>query len=194
MDVFDAIAGRRSIGKMRSESPTRDQIEKLLQAAAYAPNHHETEPWRFFVLAGDTRSELGQIMMENLQSKMVETESEKAKAALEKERNKPLRAPVLIVVACKYNPEDRSVEIEEVEAVSAATQNMLLAAQALGLSTIWRTGDAAYSPRVKEWLGLEQTDHIIGIIYVGYPAVPVSERAERVYQDKTKWLGWKENN
>lgn len=190
MNVIEAINSRRSIGKMRQEPPTRDQIEGLLQAAIQAPNHHETQPWRFFVLAGKAREELGEIMMENLRQKMSETASDKAKAALEKERHKPLRSPVLIVTACQHTADNRAVEIEDLEATAAATQNILLAAEEMGLATIWRTGDAAYNDKVKAWLGLQPQDQIVGIVYVGYAAIPVSEREGRTFADKTKWLGW----
>lgn len=193
MNVLEAISTRRSIGKMKAEAPSREQIEKMLQAAILAPNHHETQPWHFFVLAGKAREELGQIMMENLSQKMSETESDKAKAALEKERNKPLRSPVLVVVACQHGEDNHEVRIEDLEATAAATQNILLAAQELGLATIWRTGDAAYNRRVKAWLGLQPHDDIVGIVYVGYAAIPVSERESPTFEDKTKWLGWPED-
>lgn len=192
MDVIEAIRSRRSIGKMRPEAPTRAQIEKLLEMATYAPNHHETEPWRFLVLAGQARQELGELMMNNLRERMSETESEKARAALDKERAKPLRAPVLLVVVSKHTPSQKVVDIEDIEATAAACQNILLTAQDMGLATIWRTGDPAYNAKVKAWLGLEAVDHIVGIIYVGYAAVPVSERDERSFEDKTRWLGWAE--
>src|SRR6266568_4584632 len=62
MSVFDVIQRRRSIGKMTEERPTRKQIERLLEAATHAPNHHKVEPWRFFVLAGEARKELAEEM------------------------------------------------------------------------------------------------------------------------------------
>ena len=192
MDVFEAIKGRRSVGKTGAESPTRAQIEELLAMAVHAPNHHLTEPWRFFVLAGEARAQLGQIMQENLREKMSETNSEKAQAALAKEQHKPLRAPVLIVVASKHTPDSKAEEIEDLEATAAATQNILLAAHAMGLATVWRTGDAAYNQRVKAWLGLEPKDHIVGIVYVGYPAMLVSERDQPAFANKTQWWGWPE--
>ena len=50
MHVFDLIKRRRSIGKMTGERPTREQIERLLEAATHAPNHHKVQPWKFIVL------------------------------------------------------------------------------------------------------------------------------------------------
>src|SRR6195952_926267 len=98
MSVFDAIRSRRSIGKVKPDRPSREKIERMLEAATYAPNHHTTEPWRFYVLSGTARNELGELMEQSLRHRLVETKSEKAQAALAKERNKPLRAPVVIAV------------------------------------------------------------------------------------------------
>jgi nitroreductase len=188
MTVFDTIKQRRSIGKMTEQSPTREQIELLLTAATHAPNHHKAEPWRFFVLSGHARNELGSIMAEILLSKLEDATSPKAQVLLDKERNKPLRAPVLIVVAAEHAQGPKIVEIENVMAVAAAVQNMLLTAEELGLAAMWRTGDAAYNPRVKQWLGLSTEDHIIAILYLGYPAIPKSERYPQSVESKTAWL------
>jgi nitroreductase len=193
MNVLEAIKTRRSIGKMLPDKrPTRAQLEVLLEAACQAPNHHMVEPWRFYVLAGDTRAELGQIMAKSLEAKLDDTTSEKAQAALEKERNKLFRAPVVIVAASLKPSISKAKDIENVEAVSAAVQNMLLAAHAMGLAAMWRTGDPAYDPAVKSYLGLEPEEHIVAFVYLGYPANPVSDRIPNQYASKTQWLGWED--
>ena len=192
MNVQETIKQRRSIGKMTAQMPSRVQIEQLLEAATHAPNHHKVEPWRFFVLAGKARVELGTIMAESLAAKMAETTSEKAQAVLNKERNKPLRSPVLIIVTSEQPQQANVVDIENVEATAAAVENMLLVAEELGLAAMWRTGDAAYNPRVKQWLGISTQDHIVAIVYLGYPAIPKLERNPTPIEAKTTWLGWEE--
>src|SRR3954452_11682959 len=62
--LLDALRARRSIPKVRDEQPPRELIERAIEAAGYAPNHHHTEPWRFIVLAGDERRRLGDLMAE----------------------------------------------------------------------------------------------------------------------------------
>jgi nitroreductase len=189
METMEAIATRRSIGKVKPEQPPRDLIEKMLTAAVQAPNHFQTEPWRFWVLAGEAREELGRAMADVLREKMDDPESEGSQAALSKEVEKPLRAPVLIVVGCKRSENPKAVPVEDFAATAAAVQNMLLAAHDLGLGAMWRTGDTAYDPRIKEFFGLGPHDHLVGFIYVGYPAM---ERAPRDRQpgDKVEWRGW----
>ncbi len=175
MSVFDTIKQRRSIGKMTGERPTRGQIERLLEAATHAPNHYKVQPWKFIVLAGKAREELG---------------SEKAQALIAKERGKLMRSPVVIVVIAEQPNLPNVLEIENIEATAAAVQNMLLAAEEMGLACMWRTGEAAYDPRVKQWLGLAPGEHIVSFLYVGFPATPRLERRPIPFGEKTIWLGW----
>jgi nitroreductase len=190
--VFATIKRRRSIGKMTPQMPTRQQIERLLEAGIYAPNHHNIQPWRFFVIAGQARHELGQIMERSLAAQLTEITSEQAQARLQKERNKPLRAPVIIAVVSQHLQHPQVLDIENVEATAAAVQNMLLAAEEMHLACIWRTKSPAYDPQIKHWLGIAQQDHIIALLDVGFPAVLPREHPPRSFADKTTWLGWNE--
>ncbi|HEY5004967.1 MAG TPA: nitroreductase [Ktedonobacteraceae bacterium] len=192
MSVFEIIERRRSIGKVTNQRPTREQIERILHAATHAPNHRKVEPWRFFVLAGRARQELGEISGSSLLARLEDTKSDKAQAMLAKERSKPLRAPVLIVVAALHAMQPNVLDIENIEAVAAATENMLLTIEEMGLAAQWRTGDAAYDPHVKEWLGLAEADTIVAILYIGYPDMSAEERHPTPVVEKTTWLGWEE--
>ncbi len=190
MSVFDIVQRRRSIGKMTAQSPTREQIERLLEAATHAPNHRKVEPWRFFVLAGKARNQLGEIMASSLVERLQKVLGDNTQALLDKEHNKPLRSPVLIVVASEHSTLPNVLDIENVEATAAAVQNMLLVGEEMGLACMWRTGNAAYDPRVKQWLGLANEDHIVAFVYVGYPAIPRTDRQPIPVVEKTAWLGW----
>lgn len=192
MKVFDAIKRRRSIGKMTGERPTREQIERLLEAATHAPNHHKVQPWKFIVLASTARQELGEVMASSLAERLQETSSDIAQAMLRKEQTRLLRSPVVIVVVAEAPHQPKVLEIENIEAVAAAVENMLLAAEEIGLACMWRTGDAAYDPHVKQWLELTPADHIVSFLYVGYPAIPRLERVPISFKEKTTWLGWEE--
>lgn len=191
-NVFTIIKQRRSIDKMTLQMPTRQQIERLLEAGVYAPNHHNVQPWRFFVIAGQARHELGQIMERSLAARITETTSEQAQALFKKERSKPLRAPVIIAVVSQHSHNPKVLDIENIEATAAAVQNMLLIAEEMGLACIWRTKHPAYDPQVKRWLGIREEDHIVALLDIGFPAVPRRERLPRPFADKTTWLGWNE--
>lgn len=184
MDVFDAIYQRRSVGKVLPDPVSRDLIEKLLAAASQAPNHFRVQPWRFFVLTGAARSRLGDVMAQSLLNRQPES----AQAALDTERTRPLRAPVLIAAAVDRPSQPKVVEIENVAAVAAAVENLLLAAHALGLGAMWRTGPAATDPAVKAFLGLEPDQHLLGFVYVGYPAVEPEAYQRPSFELKTVWM------
>ncbi len=83
---------------------------------------------------------------------------------------------MIIVVVAEPPQLPKVLEIENIEATAAAVQNMLLVAEEMGLACMWRTGDAAYDPRVKQWLGLAPDEHIVSFLYVGFPAIPHLER------------------
>ncbi len=192
MTVFDVIRRRRSIGKMTGERPTRGQIERLLEAATHAPNHHNEQPWKFLVLAGDVRAQIGAAMAESLADKLKDVNDENAQARLTKERNKLLRAPVIIVIVAQPPSHPQALEIENIEATAAAVQNMLLVGEEMGLATMWRTGNAAYDLRVKRALGLSPHEAIVAFLYVGFSAIPKLERHPVPFEEKTTWLGWEE--
>ena len=204
MNVFETIKNRRSIGKMTEQRPAREQIEHILEAATHAPNHHKVEPWKFFVLAGQSRAELGNVMARSLAERLgdstnitlsatnITLSAAKGLAMLNKERNKLLRSPVVIIAAAEHPQQPNVLAIENIEAVAAAVQNMLLVAEEIGLAAMWRTGDASYDPHIKQWLGLAPADHIVAFVYLGFPAIPKLERRPTSFEEKTTWLDWNE--
>lgn len=185
MDVMKAIYTRRSLGKVKPDQLPRTLIEQILLAAVQAPNHYKVRPWRFVVLTGSGREALGNKMAALLKEKMPDVGQD----ALEKEKLKPMRAPVIIVVAVDKPVEAWVDEIENICAAAAACQNMLLAVTALGLAAIWRTGDMARDPEIKNYFGFLPDQHLIGFLYIGYPDMVMGEAPERPsFDDRTIWM------
>jgi nitroreductase len=188
MDLFDAIRNRRSVGKVKPDSIEKEVIEQLLEAGTWAPNHHHTEPWKFFVLTGDGRKPLGRTLAEIAKEKMENPTTDDNQLLLKKAEEKALRAPVIITVAASPSEEPKVEYIEEIGAVNAAIQNMLLAAHALGLGAVWRTGKPCYHPKMKELFGLKGKEEVLGFIYVGYPDMPERKIGRTSYKEKTVWM------
>lgn len=188
MDVFEAIRTRRSIGRVKPDPVPEEMIEKLLEGAVWAPNHYCTEPWKFFVLTGEGRRPLGRMMAEVAREEMDDPTTDVNRERLVKQEAKAFRAPVVVAVAVTPSEKVNVVWQEEVAAVSAAVQNMLLTAHALGLGAIWRTGKFAYHPKVKKLFGLKEKDAIVGFIYVGYPEGPAPLKERPSFKDKTVWM------
>ncbi|OCT15865.1 nitroreductase [Paenibacillus pectinilyticus] len=189
MDVKEAIRQRRSIGKVKQDPIARELIEEILEAGVWAPNHAHTEPWRFWVMTGEGRGLLGrgyaEVAVANAGAELSAEEEAQLRAVHEK---KAFRAPLVIAVA--VTPAEKPVVpvIEEYAAAHCAVQNMMLTAHAMGLGTIWRTGDPTYHPKMQETFGLAGKEEMVGFIYIGYPeAVPT--KAERIpFAQKTIWV------
>lgn len=184
MEILEAIHGRLTVKNLKQDVLPRDLIEKLLSAGAQAPNHHKVRPWRFVVLTGNGRNKLGDVMAASFLERNPATPPE----GLDKPRALPLRAPVVIAVGADKPADAKIVEMENVAAASAACQNILLTAHALGLGAIWRTGEWACDTKVKEFLGFMSDQHIVGFIYVGYPDVMPEPYVRLGFEDRVTWM------
>lgn len=184
MELFEAIHGRRTISKVKPDALPREMIEKLLSAAVQAPNHYKVRPWRFVVLTGNGRKKLGDVMAASFLDRNPATPPE----GLDKTRSLPLRAPMIIAVGVDKPSEAKVLEIENITAASAAGQNILLAAHALGLGAIWRTGEWARDAKVKEFLGFAADQHILGFVYIGYPEVLPEPYVRQGFEDRVVWM------
>ncbi len=143
---------------------SRGEIEVVVEAAMWAPNHHMTEPWRFVVITGDARRQLGDAMSAALSA------TETSPDRLEGERSKPLGASWIIALISAPRLAPNVVPQEELVAAGAALQNMLLAAQSLGLASMVRTGRHLYSEEIRKFFALAKDEMMIGLVYLGRPA------------------------
>src|SRR5579884_2362079 len=112
--ILDALRARRSISRVLPDDLPRETIETIIESAGWAPNHYKTEPWRFVVISGEARDRFGDAMAESLRRRLPAPDSEDCRAMIEKERGKPLRAPVIIVVAVEPSDLPKVKEIEEI--------------------------------------------------------------------------------
>ncbi|MHB1140101.1 MAG: nitroreductase family protein [Microthrixaceae bacterium] len=142
MDVRDAIRARRSVKQLRAPAPSDAEVAELLELAATAPDHGGLSPWRFRVLHG---AELTAFPLDAGSS------------------------PMVVVVGAEPQGEKIRVE-EQLAAVAAAAQLLLLAADAMGYGAMWRTGSAAYDPEVARAAGLGPAGRIVAFIHLGTPA------------------------
>jgi nitroreductase len=161
MDVYDALRHRRSAKAYGQDAIRREVLERIIEAATWAPNHHLTEPWRFFVLQGDARVRLGEVAGGAM---LADGATEGTVLAT---RVKLVRAPALIIVAQVNRPADATADLEDYAATAAAIQNLLLAAHAEGLAAKWSTGELTTMPAVFDHLGLTEGDRIAGFVYIG---------------------------
>jgi nitroreductase len=168
-ELVDLMLARRSIGRLTEPAPDDDELRRILEAAVSAPDHLELRPWRFVVLRGEAKDAFGEVLVDAYLARVAAVGGQPSDGQLKKERTKLGRAP-LVVVVCAVNQHNEEIPwIEQVLAAGAATENMLLAASALGYASMWRTGPAAYDHKVMHALGLTDADAIIGFVYLGTP-------------------------
>jgi nitroreductase len=164
MELFDAINSRASSGRVMEPGPSPEQLEKLIAAAGRAPDHGRLKPWRFVVVNGAAREVFASAVAEARRARLPDMTDDQIVA----EKDKVRRSPTIIVVGCAVTPGNNKVpEIEQVIAVGAAVENLFLAANAMGIGVMWKTGPAAYDAGVKAAVGLKAHDHIVAILHLG---------------------------
>ncbi len=171
MNAIEALCHRVSSGRLVAPGPDSEQRKVIFSAALRAADHGRLRPWRFLSVEGEGLNTLGELFAEVAK----EDDPQISDSALDRFRNMPLRAPLIVVVIASCQSHPKVPELEQQYSAAAAAQNMLTAAFALGLGAVWRTGDMAYHPRVKKQLGLGEREHLVGFLYIGTREAPVSE-------------------
>jgi nitroreductase len=193
VDALEAIAGRRSIGRLVAPAPDRAELDVLLHAAVAAPDHGELRPWRFVAFRGEGRRRLGEVYA----LAHVAREPDADAGALEKTAAKPLRAPLVVAVICTPVPPEAAWNgkaippWEQLAAVAAAVQNLCVAAHARGWGSMWRTGWYGEAPEVRRALGLGDEDTVVGWVYLGTippTATTPSRRPTDLAQVVEEWV------
>jgi nitroreductase len=162
MDVFEAIKGRRSIRAFQNRDIPQEMVDRLIDAARWAPSAGNIQPWEFIIV------------------RKPETKRKLAEAALEQTFIE--EAPVVIVVCADENRSSqgygtRGKTLYCLQDTAAAAQNIHLAAYALGLGTCWV--GAFREDEAKKILNIPSGVRPVAIIPVGYPAEKPQPRNRR---------------
>ena len=159
--------------------PTDEQISEILSVASRVPDHGKLAPWRFIVFKGDAPRRASALLADLYQRKNPAAEEK----AVEEERNRLARAPVVIGVVSTAAPHVKIPEFEQVLSAANAAMNILLAAQALGFGANWTTGWIAYDEEAGRILGLRPGEKFVGFIHIGTPTVPPTDRPRPALAD-----------
>jgi nitroreductase len=163
--ILSVLHQRVSVGDLSDPAPTAAQREAIYRAALRAPDHGLLRPWRFLWVEGEQREALADIFVtveEQLAGSL--TDAQRSKIAA-----RPLRAPLVLLVIAKIQPHPKVPELEQMLSTAAAVQNMLVAAHALGVGAMWRTGLITYEPLLATKLGLAADERLLGFLYLGTP-------------------------
>jgi len=165
-DIIEQILARSSEPALTDPAPEGAELEQMLQCALKAPDHALLRPWRYLVVTGDGRHELGRVWREAVLSEDPEADE----ALLAKATRLPLRAPMLIIgiTTCRQHP--KVPEVEQQISTGVGLGYLLLALESRGYGGMWRTGAMAYHPVIRAALRLQDNETVTGILYVGTPA------------------------
>ena len=157
---------------LSSPAPDEKQLRAILRVALSAPDHGRLHPYRFISIRGKARRKLSEIFGQAT----LDRDPGVDPAYLAKQKDKPLRSPLIVVVVAHLTESPKIPEIEQMLSAGAAAHNILLAANALGFGSVWLTGANAYDPYVRAELGLEENERIVGFIYIGTPTLEIPPR------------------
>jgi nitroreductase len=172
MNTIEAIAARRSIRRFKDIPIPEETMEAILQAGIQAPSGKNRQPWRFVVVKGEKRSDMVRIMRDGLDNAKREG---RATGSAEWTVKVMEHAPVTVFV---FDPDgvrpwlphavDQMFnELVDIQSVGAAIQNMLLAAQDLGIGSLWICDVLSAYEELCSWLG--EKGEMVAAVSFGYP-------------------------
>lgn len=189
-EITRLIRHRRSIYPVQysGEIVKKEIIDEMLENATWAPTHKLTQPWRFVVFTGDGLKKLAEFMSA-LYKKTTEANGSFEEKKFKMLSTKPLMVSHIIAMGMVRDEKERLPEIEEIEAVASAAQNIQLTAAAHGVGTYWGSGGITYFEEAKEFFGLRPQDKLLGFMYVGMPKEGRWPRSKRKpVEEKVEWI------
>lgn len=194
MDVFEAIRSRRAVRQYRPDPVSRKDILTVLDAANQAPSALNRQQWEFLIVTGKKILVMGKSYRSTLDEYLAHWENSPMRDFITREEFIRFAetygdAPVVIVVLTPVEeiPNFRKANIES---ASAALENLLLAATALGLGTCWMTGPLRDEQTLRRSLGVPDDREIVAVTPLGYPAqIPAAPpRTDSTLQQKVRWV------
>ncbi len=173
-DTLALLRTRRSTPADLLGGPGPDQqtLSDMLEIAARVPDHRRVAPFRFMVFVGEACERFGATLARIFAEQTPDAEA----AKIDYERQRFMRAPVVIAVISKIDPAHRTPEWEQILTSGAACQNLLIAASAHGFAAQWITEWYAYDKAVLKVLGLTEKERIAGYVYIGTAREEPKER------------------
>lgn len=185
MTPIETLLSRASVGDLTEPAPDGVALDQILEAGLRAPDHGKLRPWRFVLIRGPARQAWAETIIDALRAR----EPDAPQAAIDKQRNRVLGAPLIIALGAKLQHGHKIPEIEQMLSVGAAAMNLLNAAHALGYGAIWLTGASA-DPAIVTAAGLEPGDRLAGFLFVGTAkSPPLSTRRPPLANHVIEWTG-----
>jgi nitroreductase len=171
---LEFLKTRKSIaaGFLREPGPSASEIEEILTVASRIPDHGKLAPWRFILFAGEARKTASGRLADLYLRQHPGADAK----ALEEEKIRLSRAPLVIGVVSGAAPHPKIPEFEQLLSAGNAAYSVVLAAHALGYAAQWTTGWIAYDAEAGAILGLRPGERFVGFIHIGTPDAPPADR------------------
>jgi len=170
--VAERIRARRTVKLFHDRPVNRKLVLDAIEAARWAPNHHVTEPWHFYILGPDTIKASVDL------TRVVTTERKGAKVG-DFKADAAAAIPGWLVVTCSRS-DDAVRQQEDYGSCCCAIQNLMLYLSAAGAASKWSTGPVTKDSRFYEAAGIDEgKEFIVGLIWYGYPKItPTQSRKD----------------
>lgn len=187
-ELNELVKSRRSVyPKMYNDKPVDDDIiNQILENANWAPNHKNTEPWRFVVFTGNGLKRLAEFQA-RLYKETSHSTGNFDEIKYQKLLTQPLRASHVIAIGMNRSSAESVPEVEEIIAVGCAIQNMYLTATAYEVGCYINTGGITYIEEAKKFFGLDSKDTLIGFMYLGNIENRPPPGIRKSVQQKVRW-------
>jgi nitroreductase len=175
-----------SVKAMGEPGPSPEQLKTILEIAVRVPDHGKLTPWRLVLFEGSARRKFGEV----IKARWQQLHPDHGAESLAFQASLFLRAPTVIAVVSRAGPHVKIPEWEQLLSAGALTQNMLLAAAALGVGAQWNTDWIAYDRGIMAAMGLSETEKIVGFVYFGTPQAVLEDRPRPDPESLvTRWQG-----
>lgn len=164
---------------MSAPAPTADEVRTLLKIAARVPDHGRAVPWRFIVIGPEGGARLGELIVTAFRA----DHPDATDVAIDAERARLLRAPLVIAVVSRPHQHPKAPEWEQTLSAGAAGMNLLVAANAMGYAANWHTEWYAYDRRILAELGLDGKERIAGFVHIGTATERPADRPRPALHD-----------
>lgn len=160
-------------------------VRQILVNATWAPNHGQSEPWFFKVFTANGLQAFADFQSNLYKQSAGDFFKEDKYVKLQQQ---PLLASHIISIGMKRTTTKQIAEIEDVEAVACAVQNIYLSVTAYGLGGYWTTGGITYLEKAKSYFGLGNDDKLLGFFYIAHIAVPSPPGKRKPLEEKVEWV------
>lgn len=187
-DFNQLVRNRRSVFPKQFDTTKKiphEIVQQIIINATWAPNHGQAEPWFFKIFTGNGLQTLAQFQSDLYKENAGGNFKEDKFIKLQQQ---PLMASHIISIGMKRTTTKQIPEVEDIEAVACAVQNIYLSMAAYGLGGYWTTGGITYLDKAKYFFGLNEPDRLLGFFYLGYIAIPSPTAKRQPVEEKVAWV------